>query len=572
METNGVIAEVDANDRIVVTASVQSVHLLQNRIADELGLPMSRVRVISATVGGGFGGKHHTNIHSIAAWLARASGRPVKLVLARTTDMEIQKSRHPARISIRTGCDAQGRLLAREVHLLMDGGAYADESPNVLSLAMLLSRGPYRIPHMRCTGRVAYTNKLRAGSYRGFGNPQVTFASESQIDELAAAVGLDPVEMRLRNSMQPGDAWFGGQTVQVVAYQECLRRLKAAREAAPPLPAPAPHIRRGIGYSGLAHTCGLLGTSANVQLRTDGTFALNVGAIDIGQGSTTVLTQLCAEVLMMPMEQISYACADSDFSPYNWKTAASRTTYMTGRAVVAAAQSARKQILGHAAEMLECLEADLQLRPGGTVGLPGTDRSVSFREVAMRSLFLAGGPIIGLHAFVYDGPPFDPQRTFMKGMAFVNCGGYAFGAQCAEVEVDVQTGSVRVVRAWSAHDVGHAINPMLVEGQIEGGLVHGIGYALYEQMVWDDDGRLANPSLADYRLPGAGEAPEIHCILVEDPEPTGPFGAKGVGEMSIVGIAAAIANAVQDATGKRLRQLPLTPQRVLAAIESTEAL
>lgn len=573
METNGVLAEIDASGRIVVTASVQSVHMLQNRVAEELGVPMSQVRAIAATVGGGFGGKHHTNIHSIAAWLARATGRPVKLVLPRSTDMEIQKSRHPARIRMKTGCDAEGRLLAREVEFLMDGGAYADESPNVLSLALMMSRGPYRIANVRAAGRVVYTNKLRAGSYRGFGNPQATFASESQIDELASRAGLDPLEMRLKNAMQPGDTWFGGQSVPVCAFTECLQKLRTAQRAAPALPPPLPHIRRGLGFAGLAHTSGLLGTSASVQLRADGSVALNVGAIDIGQGSTTVLTQLCAGLLKLPVGQVAFAAQDSDSSPFNWKTAASRTTYMTGRSVVAAAESVREQLFKHASDMLECDQADLELRPGGRVGLLGVDGlQVSFRDIANRSLFRSGGPIVGFHSFVYDGPPFDPKRAAIDGLAFVNCGAYAFGAQCVEVEVDEITGQVRVMRAWSAHDVGRAINPTLVEGQIEGGLVHGIGYALYEQMVWDDDGRLANPSFADYRLPGVHEAPSsIEPIIIEDPDPTGPYGAKGVGEMAIIGVAAAIANAVNDALGVRLRRLPMTPERVLDAFEARTA-
>jgi CO/xanthine dehydrogenase Mo-binding subunit len=571
METNGALAELDANDRIVITASVQSVHMLQTRVAEELGIPMSQVRAIAATVGGGFGGKHHTNIHSIAAWLARATRRPVKLVLPRATDMEIQKSRHPVRITMKTGCDAAGRLLARQVHIRMDGGAYADESPNVLSLAALLSRGPYRIPAMRTQGVAVYTNKLRAGSYRGFGNPQITFASESQIDELAALAGLDPIEMRLRNTMAGGDRWFGGQAVPVVAIDQCLHQLRAACAAAPKLPPAPAHIKRGIGYAALAHTSGLLGTAATVQLRADGSVALNIGAIDIGQGSTTIMSQLCAEVLQIPVTRVAFAAADSDASPFNWKTAASRTTYMTGRAVVAATGSVRDQLFKHATEMLECGMDDLELRAGGAVGVRGTDRAVSFADIAGRSLFRIGGPIVGYHGFVYDGPRFDPKHTLMDSMAFGNCGTYAFGATAAEVEVDEVTGAVRVVRVWSAHDVGRAVNPMLVEGQIEGGLVHGIGLTLYEQMVWDDDGRLVNPTFANYRMPGAGEAPEMFPILVEDPEPTGPFGAKGVGEMAIVGIPAAIANAVHAAIGHRLRQLPLTPERVLTALETPAA-
>lgn len=570
METNGVLAELDANDRIVVTASVQSVHMLQQRVADELGVPMSQVRAIAATVGGGFGGKHHTNIHSIAAWLARATRRPVKLVLSRTTDMEIQKSRHPARIRMKTGCDRNGKLLAREVFIEMDGGAYADESPNVLSLAVLMARGPYRIPNVRAAGRVAYTNKLRAGSYRGFGNPQVNFASESQLDELAALAGLDPMELRLRNAMRGGDTWFGGQPVETVPMTECLQQLRSAVRSAPALPPPPAHVVRGIGFAGLAHTSGLLGTSATVQLRTDGSVTLNVGAIDIGQGSTTVLSQMCAEVLKLPVSRIAFPTADSDTSPFNWKTAASRTTYMTGRAVSLASTSVRDQLFKQAAEMLECDAGDLALLPGGEVGVLGTDRKATFGEIANRSFFRAGGPIVGFHGFVYDGAAFDPKRAQKDGFAFVNCGAYAFGAQCAEVEVDQVTGAVRVLRVWSAHDVGRAINPMLAEGQIEGGVVHGVGYALYECMAWDDDGRLANPSLADYRMPGAHEAPAIYPLVIETPEASGPFGAKGVGEMAIVGMPAAIANAIRNATQRRLRRMPFTPERVLEALEAQE--
>lgn len=571
MEPNGVLAEIDENDRIVVTASVQSVHMLQARVAEELDVPMSQVRAVAAEVGGGFGGKHHTNIHSIAAWLARVTRRPVKLVLSRITDMEIQKSRHPARIWIKTGCDAEGRLLARDVRITLDGGAYADESPNVLSLAVLLSRGPYRIPVMRARGRVVYTNKLRAGSYRGFGNPQITFASESQLDELALMSGIDPVDLRLKNALQPGDTWFGGQPIQTGAMTECLRQLRAARESAPALPPAAPHIRRGVGYAGLAHTCGLLGTSASVQLRGDGSVVLGVGAIDIGQGSGTVLTQMCAEILKLPAEMIARTGVNSDAAPFNWKTAASRTTYMTGRAVVQATENLRTCMVEHAAEMLEADPDTMEIRPGGVIAATGTNKSVTFADVAMRSMFRTGGPLIGTGSLVYDGPPIDRANVRVEGMAFGNIGGYAFGAQCAEVEVDEILGTVRVVRAWSAHDVGQAINPTLAEGQIEGGLVHGLGLALCEQMVWDDDGRLANPSFADYRLPGAHEAPEIFPILVEEPDPTGPFGAKGLGEMPTVGIPAAIANAVAQATGKRIRRLPLTPERVLTAIDGEES-
>jgi CO/xanthine dehydrogenase Mo-binding subunit len=570
LETNGAIAEVEHSGRIRVIASCQSVHHVQTRVADELGIPMSQVRAQVPRVGGGFGGKHATNIHSIAAWLARATGKPVKLVLTRAADMEIQKSRHPARIRLKTGAMRDGTIVAREAEITLDGGAYADESPNVLAFAMLMARGPYRIPHARIRGRAVYTNKLRAGSFRGFGNPQATFAGESQIDELAARLGLDPLELRLKNAMRPGDYWIGGHPVPSCRVADCLARVRDAMRAAPKLPPAAPGRKRGVGVAAVTHISGLMGTSASVQLRSDGSVALNTGCVDIGQGSDTAMTQLCAEVLKIPVEQVAYATQDSDLSPYNWKTAGSRSTYMTGRAVVSASEVVRERVIAHAAEMLECAASDLELRPGGRVGLVGVPgKEIAFKDVAQRSFFRAGGPIVGFHGFVFDGPRFDPKRALVERLAFDNLGVYAFGAQCVEVEVDEATGQARVLRAWSAHDVGKAVNYASCEGQIQGGFVQGLGYALYEQLLWDDDGRLANPSLADYKVPGTLDAPaEIVPIIIEDPDPTGPFGAKGVGEISLVGVAPAIANAIAAATGARVRRLPMTPERVLDALEA----
>lgn len=570
METNGAVAEVEPNGRITIVATCQSVHHVQTRVADELGIPMSQVRVQVSRVGGGFGGKHATNIHTIAALLSQRTGKPVKLVLSRALDMEIQRSRHPARIVLKTGCRRDGTILARTAEITLDGGAFADESPNVLAFAMLMARGPYRIPNVRIRGRAVYTNKLRAGSFRGFGNPQATFAGESQIDELAAKAGLDPMTMRLANAMKAGERWIGGHTIPTCQLSTCLERVREAQRRAPPLPAPRPGRKRGVGFASVTHISGLMGTSASVQLRGDGSVALNTGCVDIGQGSDTVMTQLCASVLKIPVERVAYAPQDSDLSPYNWKTAGSRSTYMTGRAVVAATHVVRDKLLQHASEIFECAAADLELRPGGRIGLTGVPgKEIQFKDVALRSLFRSGGPIVGFNGFVFDGERFDPKRSLIERLAFDNLGVYTFGAQCVEVEVDEVTGKIAVLRAWSAHDVGRAVNPVSCEGQIQGGFVQGLGYALYEQMIWDDDGRLANPSLADYKLPGTLDVPPvIEPIIIEDPDPTGPFGAKGVGEISLVGVAPAIANAVAQAVGVRLRRLPMTPERVSDAIEA----
>ena len=568
LETNGCVADVDASGRITLYASCQSVHHAQQRVAEELGEPMARIRVIATRVGGAFGGKHASNLHSIAAWLARAARRPVKLVLSRMQDFEVQRSRHPARIWMKTGARHDGTILARDVHMTLDGGAYADESPAVLAFALLMSRGPYRIPNVRAHGAVVYTNKLRAGSFRGFGNPQATFAGESQIDDLAASLGIDSCELRLRNAMRAGDTAFGGQPVASCIVGDALMRVRDAQRAASPL-SPREGTQRGIGFAVMSHISGLMGTSATVQLRTDGSIALATGCVDIGQGADTVMVQMCAELLGVPIERVSYAQQDSDVSPYNWKTAGSRSTYMTGRAVSVATIEMRQRMIDQAAQMMECAAADLELVPGGAVGLVGIPKRVSFKDIALHSLFRSGGPIAATHGFVFDGPGFDPKRASIHRLAFANLGVYTFGAHCVEVDVDMATGAVAVRRAWCAHDVGHAINPVSCEGQIQGGFVQGMGYALTEALHWNDDGWLTTTTLADYKIPGALDVPpDIHAIVLEDPEPSHPLGAKGIGEPSLVGAAPAIANAIRAATGVRLTTLPMTPERVLDALET----
>ncbi len=570
METNGCVAEADSAGRITLHATCQSVHHIQQRVAEELAEPMAKIRVIATRVGGGFGGKHASNIHSIAAWLARATRRPVKLVLSRMQDFEVQRSRHPARIWMKTGAKRDGTILARDVRITTDGGAYADESPPVLTFALMMSRGPYRIHNVRARGQTVYTNKLRAGSFRGFGNPQASFAGESQIDEIAAKLGIDPVELRLKNAMQPNDTAFGGHPVLSCVLRECLERVRDAQRAAPALP-PRPGRKRGVGFAAMSHVSGLMGTSANVQLRTDGSIALSTGCVDLGQGSDTTMVQICADALSVPIERVSYSPQDSDSSPYNWKTAGSRSTYMTGRAVAVATVQMRDKMLEHASEMMECDLVDLELRPGGAIGIKGVPKTVSFKEVAMRSLFQAGGPISVSHGFVFDGPRFDPKRAAIHQLAFPNLGIYTYGAHCVEVDVDEMTGMVEVRRAWCAHDVGRAINPVACEGQIQGGFVQGMGYALTEAMQWDSEGWLTTVTLADYKVPGVLDCPvEIYPIILEDPDPSHPVGAKGVGEPSLVGAAPAIANAIYNATGARVRTLPMKPERVLDALETRE--
>jgi len=570
MEPCSVLAEPDLAGRVTVRSSAQSIFYLQGRICEELDLPMSRVRCLAPKIGGGFGGKNGVNVQPIAVALALAAGRPVKITLSRTEDMEMLRSRHPARIRMRTGAKKDGTLVAREAELLFDAGAYGDESPAVMSFGLLCSRGPYRCPNVAVTGKAVYTNKLKAGSFRGFGNPQATFASESQLDELAGELGIDPIELRRRNALQPGDTWLGGQQVDACAFTACLEAVseRVAAEAAD-LPPPRPGWRRGTGFAGLSHISGLMGTSATVYLRGDGTVALSTGVVDIGQGSDTVLPQICAETLKLSVDAVAYAPQDTDSSPYNWKTAASRITYTAGRSVAAATVEVREKIMRHAAEALECAVEDLELLPGGQVGLKDAPaRSVSFKQIAARAFNAAGGPLVGQNAYAFDGPRFDPKRAIMNGFAFDNLGIYVFGATAVVADVDELTGKIEVRKVWSAHDIGRAINPLSAEGQVQGAVVQGLGYALLEELVWDE-GRLTNPSFMDYKICDSLDTPTaIVPILIEEaPEETGPFGAKGVGEAGIVGVAPALANAIAAATGVRLRRLPMTPERVLAGLE-----
>lgn len=569
LEPCAAVAEFDGTGKVTVWASVQSVFRSQALLAEALALPMSKVRVIAPMIGGGFGGKGEQTVEIIAAALARASGRPVKIALSRDEDMIMMRSRHKCRIRMRTGARKDGTIVAREGEILLDGGAYAEESPLVMAFAVLMMNGPYRIAHAKYAGRVAYTNRLRAGAFRGFGNPQAHFASECQIDELAEKLGMDPIELRLKNAISEGDRWIGGHRVDSCSLRECLEKVRDASDwtrRRKQMPS-AGGKRRGIGISAVTHVCGLLGAAAMVRLNEDGTVSLNTGAVDIGQGSDTVLAQICAGVLGVPVESVSSGIPDTEYSPYNLATGASRVTYIVGHAVAQAAERVREQIFVHAGEMLECAPDDLELRPGGRVGIKGVpQKEMPFVAVSGRALYAKGGAIMGTHSWKFDGDMFDPKRAAFSGFNLEDVGIHCFGAQCVEVEVDEETGKVEVLGVWSAHDVGRALNPGAVNGQVHGGVVQGLGYALVEELVWDE-GRLANPSMMDYKIPGSLDVPyEIHPIILENPEPTGPFGARGVGEMSLIGVAPAVANAIANAVDVRIRNIPATAEKVLRGL------
>lgn len=566
IEPCGALAEVDAQGRVTLWSANQSVFRVQANVCESLKLPMSRLRSLSPRVGAGFGNKMEPHIQPLTVALALKTGRPVKCILTREEDFEIVRARHPFRIRMKTGADAEGRLIARDCEVLVDCGAYADDSPGVIGYALLMSGGPYRIPNQRARGKLVYTNKLRFGAFRGFGNPQVSFAGEQQIDEIARKLNIDPIEMRRRNMLRDGDGWFVGPKIASNGLARCLDAVEAASGWGKRALVARPGTRRGMGLAVSAHISGLLGTGAIVRMLEDGTISLNTGATDIGQGSDTVLAQICAETLKIPVDMVSVASPDTDGSPYNWGTTASRVTYTTGRAVVGAAKEVLRQAMEHASEMLDTPVDDLELREGGRIAIRGSNTDLPFAAISGRAHWAKGGPIVGHHTLVFEEPTHDPKRSIALGLPFPRIGVFSFGAVAIEVEVDEVTGQTRAVEAWSAIDVGRAINPRLVEVQIEGGLVQGLGFALYEEMVWDGP-RLVNPSLMDYKIPTSADTPPIHSIVIEDPEPSGPFGAKGAGEIGLNPVPAAIANALAQAVGGVSPAIPLTPERVLARLE-----
>ena len=573
MEPCSAVAEVDAAGKVTIWSGNQSVFRVQANVAESLGLPMAKVRAVTPRVGGAFGGKMESTIQPLTVLLALKARKPVKVTLTREQDFEMIRSRHPAKVWMKTGAKKDGTLVAREARIVLDGGAFADDSPGVAGICSLFGRGPYHVPNVRLATKAVYTNKLRAGAFRGFGGPQVAWAGETQIDEIADKLGIDPIDLRLKNAVRSGEDWMCGTQLNTVALVECLEKVREASDWAKrrKVTVGANGRIRSIGIAALPHISGLLTSGAIVRLLEDGTAVLNTGAVDNGQGSDTVLVQMCAESLGLTVDQISLATPDTDASPYNWGTTASRVTYMAGRAVVAAANSVVAQLKKHAGEMMECSEDDLELRPGGRIGLKGVPgKELPFVAISARCHWVTGGPIIGAQSLAYDGPKFDPKRAVLQAFPF-HIGAWVFAAQAVEIELDEATGQVVPLRVWSAHDIGRAINPSSVEGQIEGGVVQGIGFALYEEMVWDS-GRLANPSFMDYKIPGTMDAPpEIYPIIVEKPDEGGPFGAKGIGEPPIVGLAPAIANALAHATGVHLRTLPMTPERVLRALKARAA-
>ncbi len=552
VEPHCAIAQWGPEGKVTIWTANDAPHRLRKEIADALRLPLGQVRVIVPYLGGGFGGKGGLKLEPVAVALAlKARHRPVKVISTREEMFSATLVRHAAVITVKTGVKADGAMVARDVVGYWDTGAYAEKGPTVVKQGTLNSAGPYRIPHLHLVGYCVYTNHVIAGAWRGYGVSQVTWASESQMDMIARRLGLDPLEFRLKNILREGDRLPTGQVATSIGVEECLRRVAAELRWGEQT---GPDCGKGLACT-IKNTKTPSGSAAYVTLNQDGTAHLLTSTVEIGQGARTILAQIVAEELGIPLERVSVAQPDTDVTPYDTSTTASRSAFHMGNAVRMAGQDVVSQLIALAASLLECSPEDLHAVDGKVSRRSDPARALTYQELLHRC-YGAGGSVLG-RGFYY------PAMT--KGSIF-----WMYGAHGAEVAVDRQTGQVEVKRLVAAHDVGKALNPANVNGQIEGGVLMGMGTTLFEEIVMQN-GRVLNANLHDYKMPTTMDMPEIVPLIVEAPHPEGPYGAKGMGEPVNCPTAPAIANAVEDAIGVRIQELPLSPERVLHAIRRARA-
>ena len=562
LEPHAALANCDSTGNLTVWTTTQGVSKIQEYVGMLLDIPMTRVRVIGTAVGGGFGGKK-PRADLYAAALAFKARRPVRVILSREEDLAATYKRHPAAIEIKTGVKRDGALTALDFQMVMNTGAYADHGPSVNSFAAFHARGPYRTPHVNIDGRLVYTNHNMSGAFRGYGNPQVTFAMESQMDIIAHTLGIDPLDLRRQNAIGPGDFMVNGQRYPELWFRETLEQAAEAFGWGRPKETPSGGRKRGIGIAAGSHpSCGW-SSSAMVKWMGDGTLQVVIGAIEIGAGEYTVAAQVAAETTGVPYEKVRVVAADTDITPFEQFTGGSRSTFTMGQAVHLAALDAREELFRRAADLLEASREDLETEQERVFIASTPERGLTFAEVAKAANLFQDGPILGKGACVPDLPP--TIREYWEGAPMHEFPTHGFVAHIAEVEVDEETGAVEVIRLVCSHDIGQAVNRGGLEGQIEGGVTQGIGYALMEEMRFEH-GALTNGTLVDYKIPNILDVPAIEYRFIEKKDPKGPYGAKGVGESVLVPTAPAIANAVHNALGTRILDLPITPDKVLRAL------
>jgi CO/xanthine dehydrogenase Mo-binding subunit len=570
MEPVGCIASWDSNGKLTLWAPSQNPSWARFIFSDALDVPMGKLRVVQTLIGGAFGGKLEHKQYLVAAILAKKAGRPVKIVNSRDEDFQTSMPRVPMIIHLKMGIKKDGALTAKEHRIFADNGAYTKYASAVVNLGTYRVDGLYRLKNIRNENYLLYTNKVPTSAFRGFGNPQITFAMESMLDHLAEGIGMDPLKLRLQNAAEPGDITAHGFKYTSCGLKDCLKQVaeviewKSKRNRR--------GSRRGVGVSATSHVCGnrsffplFDGATAYVRIDEGGKVKVITGEVEVGQGLLTAYASIAAEELGVSIGEVTVEAPDTDIAPFGLGTWGDRGTFIGGGAVKLAATDARKQLLNIAAEMLEADASDLECREGKIFVKGSPEKNLPFLEVAGAAVYTKGGaPILGKGTFIPNSEIADQTR-------YGNISGtYAFGAQAAEVEVDEETGEVRLVKIVAAHDVGRALNRATTEAQIEGATAQGIGYALFEGVEFEN-GVMLNPGFLNYRVPTALDIPPITSLLVETIDPAGPFGAKGVAEPAMTPTAPAIANAIYDAVGIRVKSLPITPHKVLEELKKKKA-
>jgi len=567
LETETGIGWIDAEGVLTLRVSTQVLEHYRD-VAEILQLPHGRVRLEGAYVGGGFGGKEDVTVECLLGLLVWKTGRPVQLVFSREESFIGHGKRHPYVMRYRTGATRDGALVALEADLVSDSGAYAALSPWVLLYSLVTATGPYRIPHVKVDATTVYTNNPVASAYRCFGSIQTCLAYEGQMDALAAALSIDPLALREKNFLRKGDALATGQVLETEPMLgETMRRAWAGLGERRQSRAPT-RVGRAVAasFTPYGRMCWTRDSaSAWIGMELDGTAVVRCAAPDVGGGQTSSLCAITAEVLGLDVEQVIAVGRDSHFTPRAGTTTATRQLLMSGNAVLNAARELRRHLVAAAAGLLEAAPADIVLAGGRALVRGAPNRALSMASV-VKAAIGEGRPVQVLEKYdAPSAPTIDP--TTGQGKAFND---YTFGTHAIEVEIDSETGRARVSRLVACFDAGRVINRASAEGQLEGGAVQGLGYALMEEIALDN-GVSKNPHLADYKIPTSLDAPEITTVLLESGDGLGPFGAKGLGEPAMTPSIAAVANAVSNALEARLTELPITAERVLAALRSTTA-
>jgi len=565
--TSGILATFEADGRLTLYSLTQVPFLYTHDLSKIVGVPADRIRVIQPTIGGGFGSKLDVHpFEPICVFLARATSRPVRMVFSREEEFLATPTRQPMVIEMKSGARKDGTFTFRDVRMTLDNGGRTSWGATTPWISMRTFSSLYRVPHVRQHVTVVYTNNIYACAFRGYGNPQATFALESQVDALAGELGMDPLEIRLRNAQEPGETTGQGMVLRTCGLRDCLRSAAAASRWTEKRSRPRAAKRglvRGIGMASLFHVGGGAkiyrsdGCGTILKIDDYGGVTVATGSSEIGQGSETVIAQIVAEELGLPISKIRVVNNDTAITPWDVGVHASRTTFIAGNSAMRAARQARGKLLEAAAVTLGRLAEELDLANGDIIDSTSGEPLESIGKILRGIHFGAKNELVMTTDF-YE-PPSTPPDKNQKGDISAS---YAFGTHVAEVEVDLDTGVIRVLRIDAAHDVGRVINRMGIEGQVEGGIAQGIGYALSEELKVEG-GRVLNPTFTDYKMPTTWDIPEMRYTFVETRDPAGPHGAKGIGESPMIPVAAAIANAVYHATGVRMTELPLTPERVL---------